>query len=409
MNLPLFIARRALKPSRGKFSGFVIRLAVLATAVSVATMILAAAFITGFKQEIRGKLFQFWGHVHISPYSPNAGTLITPQPIARDPELESQVMALDALESLDAFALRPVILNAHDFMEGIQLKGVYADFSWSDLSLVEGEFPSFDAEDYSLDLLISRRTAQRMNLSAGSPLTLYFLEPGSVQPRIRRAKVSGIFHTGMEEVDRYYALCDIRLLQRINGWKPYEVNGYQLRLKDEADSETISLKIFHEFIDPPLTTYTMREIFPNIYDWLSLQDVNGRVIMGIMTLVSVMNLSVALLILIMEKARLVGILNALGMSGASLQKIFLYYAGGIAATGVFLGNILALGLCAFQARTGFLRLSEQNYYIAEVPIGLVWWHPLLISLLTVLVCLLCLWVPSLYIRRMSPVKVIRFK
>lgn len=409
MNLPLFIARRALKPSRGKFSGFVIRLAVLATAVSVATMILAAAFITGFKQEIRGKLFQFWGHVHISPYSPNAGTLITPQPIARDPELESQVMALDALESLDAFALRPVILNAHDFMEGIQLKGVYADFSWSNLSLVEGEFPSFDAEDYSLDLLISRRTAQRMNLSAGSPLTLYFLEPGSVQPRIRRAKVSGIFHTGMEEVDRYYALCDIRLLQRINGWKPYEVNGYQLRLKDEADSETISLKIFHEFIDPPLTTYTMREIFPNIYDWLSLQDVNGRVIMGIMTLVSVMNLSVALLILIMEKARLVGILNALGMSGASLQKIFLYYAGGIAATGVFLGNILALGLCAFQARTGFLRLSEQNYYIAEVPIGLVWWHPLLISLLTVLVCLLCLWVPSLYIRRMSPVKVIRFK
>src|SRR5690606_13360592 len=155
MNLPLFIARRALRPSQGKFSGFVIRLAVLATAVSVATMILSAAFITGFKQEIRGKLFQFWGHVHISPYSPNAGTLITPQPIARDPELESQVMALDALESLDAFALRPVILNAHDFMEGIQLKGVYADFSWSDLSLVEGEFPSFDAEDYSLDLLIS--------------------------------------------------------------------------------------------------------------------------------------------------------------------------------------------------------------------------------------------------------------
>src|SRR5690606_31693123 len=168
MNLPLFIARRALRPSQGKFSGFLIRLAVLATAGSVATMILSAAFITGFQQEIRGTLFQFWGHVHISPYSPNAGTLTTPEPIARDPDLESRVKPMEAGQSMDACALRPVILNAHHFMEGIQLKGVYADFPWNDLQQVEGEIPRFEGGEYSLDLLISRRTAQRMKLSVGS-------------------------------------------------------------------------------------------------------------------------------------------------------------------------------------------------------------------------------------------------
>lgn len=409
MNLPFFIARRSLNPARGRFSGFVIRLAIIATGLSVATMILAAAFITGFKQEIRGKLFQFWAHVHISPYSPNASTLITPQPIARDLDLESRVQALPEVASMDAFALRPVILNAHRFMEGLQLKGVYEDFSWSDLQQVKGHFPRFDTGGYSLDLMISRKTAERMNLDTGSSVQMYFLEPGSIQPRIRKGRISGIFHTGMEEVDRYYALCDIRLLQRINGWSPQQVNGYQVRLFDESQSKRVSDQIFHEMLEPPLTTHTLREIFPNIYDWLSLQDVNGRVVMGIMTLVSVMNLSVVLLILIMEQARMVGILKTLGMTTGAMRRIFLYHAGFIACLGVLLGNFLALGICYLQTKTGFLKLSEENYYIAEVPIGLVWWHPMLISLGTVIICLICLWIPSLYIRKMSPVKVLRFK
>lgn len=394
---------------KGGFSAFIIRLAIVATALSVATMIVTVAFITGFKHEIRDKLFSFWGHVHITPFTPNASTIITPDPIKIDRKLELQVKRLPHVESIAPFAVRPGIIHSNELMEGVQLKGVDSSYVFPEGITLSGNRIDYADTSYSKEILLSKTMAARLKLEAGDDIHLYFLEPGSIMPRIRKVKVAGMFHTGMDEVDKEYGICDLRLLQRINGWGANDINGYQVMLDREEYSDTVSMKIFNDYLEAPLTTHTMAEIFPNIYDWLQLQDVNARIIIIIMAVVAIINLAVALLILIVEHARMVGLFKAQGMTQGSMQMIFLYYAGLIAALGILAGNVMGIGLCWLQQETGFLTLSESTYYVRHVPVRVYWHHAALIDIGTLILCILCMWLPSLYIRRIQPARVLQFK
>lgn len=409
MNLPFFIARRYLLRQKGAFSSFIIRLAILATALSVATMIVAVAFISGFKYEIREKLFSFWGHVMISPLGPNASDLIGSSPIFLDEGLKEKVSELNHVKQIAPYVLRPAIIHTDELMEGIQLKGINSQFNFSNGINFTGGNINFSDSSYSKDILLSQTTASRLELKTGDEIQLYFLEPGSTLPRIRKVKVAGLFHTGMEEVDKVFGICDMRLLQRINNWAPDQINGYQVDLDNAAYMDSISAEIFNNYIEHPVTTHTIKEIYPNIFDWLELQDVNGQVIIIIMAIVAIINLAVALMILIVEQARMIGVLKAQGMTQGSMQQIFLYHAGLIAGCGILLGNIIAIGICLLQQQTGFLKLSEATYYMQQVPVRLHWWYIVVIDIATLLLCILCMWLPTLYIRRIQPAKVLQFK
>lgn len=394
---------------KGAFSSFIIRLAIGATALSVATMIVALAFITGFKYEIREKLFSFWGHVHITPYNVNMSTIITPDPISMDPALEQQVRALPEVRQMAPFAVRPAIIQSSDVMEGIQLKGVNNAYHLPAGVKFDGANIDYKDTAYSRSILLSQTTADRLDLKIGQELKLYFLEPGTTFPRIRKMLVAGIFHTGMVEVDRDYALCDLRLLQRINNWGPNQINGYQITLSDEQLSDTIANMLYDHYIEPPLSVSTMQEVFPNIFSWLQFQDVNERIILIIMAIVAIMNLAAALLILMVEQARMIGLLKAMGMTPADMRQIFLYYAGLIAGIGILAGNLIAFSICFLQKKFGFLQLSESTYYMRYVPVRLHWWQPVLVDGATLVLCILCMWLPTLYIRRIQPAKVLQFK
>ncbi len=372
-------------------------------------MILSMAFISGFKYEIREKLFSFWGHVHIIPYSPDASNIISPNPIKADKKLEQQVAASPHVIEITPFAVRPAIVNVNKYMEGVQLKGINERYKFNSGVRINGQWINFNDTSYSKDILLSETTASRLDIHAGDTILLYFLEPGATFPRVRKARVSGLYHTGMDEVDHDFGICDIQLLQRINNWQSNDINGYQLTLDDHKYADTVATDIFNKYLEPPLTTNTMQQIFPGVFDWLSFQDVNARIILVIMSIVAIINLAVTLLILIVEQARMVGVLKAQGMQASDIRKIFLYHAGLIAAIGILLGNIIALGICWVQLTTGFLTLPEATYYVQQVPVRIIWWHPILISIATLVLCILCMWLPSLYIRRIQPAKVLQFK
>lgn len=409
LNLPFFIARRNLLRQKGTFSSFIIKLAITATSLSVAVMIATIALINGFKYEIREKIFSFWGHVMVTPYVVNTASLITPEPIPYDEGLVQKIKSMPEVKSIAAWAARPGILQFNGNMEGIRLKGVYKNFQFSEKIQFTGNKIDYSDTAYAKQIIVSQTTANRLNLKAGNDLQLYFLEPGSTSPRIRKVKVAGIYHTGMEEIDKDYALCDIRLLQRINNWQPNQINGYQIDLKNEALSDTVAAQIFYNYLQQPLTANTMKDIYGNIFDWLQLQDLNAELVIIIMAVVAIINLAVALLILIVEQARVVGLLKAMGMNENETRKIFLYYAAIIAGAGIFVGNVLGLGICFLQQKTGFLKLNEATYYMSQVPVRINGWYVLLIDLATLLICILCMWLPSLYIRRIQPARVLQFK
>src|SRR5690606_17248152 len=131
MNLPFFIARRYMLRQKGRFSAFIIRLAIVATALSVAAMILALALIVGFKKQISQNIYNYWGHVHVSMYNAGYATIIAPDPMVLDERTFREIKALPEVKFMTPYAIRPAIINANQLMEGIQLKGVDASYDFS--------------------------------------------------------------------------------------------------------------------------------------------------------------------------------------------------------------------------------------------------------------------------------------
>lgn len=394
---------------KGTFSSFIIRLAIVATALSVAVMIVSLAVISGFKYTIRQKLFSFLGHVHVETHNPNRSLSLTLDPLIYDSLLVKQMLQEGHIKQLAIFAARPAIVQAKGQMEGLLLKGVNKDYKYDAAIKFSGNPIHYIDTSYNKQLLLSKTTADKLNINAGDSIQLYFLEPGANFPRIRKVQVAGFFHTGMEDLDRNYAICDIRLLQRVNNWSPQQISGYQLELDDEYLADSMADHIYQKYLKPPVTTYTIKDIYPNIYDWLDLQDVNARIILLIMAVVAIINLATALVILIVEQSRMVGLLKALGMGFKPMQGIFLYHAGIIAGAGILLGNILALGLCWLQLKTGFIKLSEETYFMKQAPVRIEPLQVIAVDAVTLLLCVLCMLLPTLYIRRIRPAQVLQFK
>jgi len=371
-------------------------------------MIVAVAVVSGFNAAVKEKLFSFMGHVHVILFDASHSNTLTPKPIYYDREIEDSIRALPHVVQVLPFVQRPVIAQAHGTMEGLKLKGVNSNYRLPESVVFKGAKIDYSDTFYSKQIILSQTTANTLNVNIGDTIQLDFLEPNSM-PRIRRVRIAGIFHTGMEEVDKNFALCDIRLLQRMNGWTADSINGYQADLDDEAYADTTAGFIHEYIIAPPLEAYTTTENFSFIFDWLELQGMNGQILLIIMAIVSIINMGAVLVILMVDRASMIGLLKALGMSFGATRNIFLNIAALIGVGGIALGNILAIGLCWLQSRFGIIKLSEDVYYMKYAPVKLVWWEIITIDIVTLLLIVLCMWIPTFYIRRIQPARVLQFK
>lgn len=371
-------------------------------------MLLAAAVVTGFQLTIQEKIYAFWGHILVTPFTANPANLLSEEPVSLDARLLQRIQKTAPGASVHPYALRPAILREGKSLEGVQLKGIPGDYTVPAALGATGKI-DFSDSAYSKDILLSQTLANRLQLAEGDAVMLYFVESGQEAPRIRRVTVKGIYHTGLDEVDRNFALCDIRLVQRLSGWEPGMISGYQIDLPQAEDAQKIADRLYNEVLDVPLRGYTLQERYPQIFDWLRLQETNVRVLLGIMAAIAIINLATALLILMVDRVRTVAILQALGMNRRHLTRLFLSLALGIGLTGSALGTALALAIAFLQKTTGFLKLPEETYYMHTVPVHLQLSQILLINGATLVLCLLFMLLPTLYLRRISPTRVLQFR
>lgn len=426
MNLPFFIARRIAFDSGKNFSRLIIRIAVIAVALSVAVMIAATGLIAGFKSEISKKIFEFWGHIHISDTAYSLS--FEPQPIQKNqsfyPSLDTvtgispEKRALmeygerpphGGIRHIQAFAHDPGIIRTKTEMEGILLKGIGTDFDWANLRpyLLEGQPITMPDTAASRDIIISRQTADRLQVGVGDKLVVYFVKEG--QQLARRFQICGLYKTGLEEYDRKFALCDIRVVQELLGWEADQVAGFEVWLDDIRDMNAYNEFIYNEMTGSDLLVVSIREKFPAIFEWLQLQDYNEIVILSLMLVVAIVNMVTALMVLVLERTTMIGVLKALGENNGRIREIFLYHAAVITLTGMFWGNLIGLGFCWLQDKFHLIRLNEADYYLSYAPIQLNWTAVLGINIGTLLITLVFLLLPSLVVSNIAPVRAIRFK
>lgn len=409
MNLELFIAKRLALGDKKSFSRFIIRIAMVAIALSVAVMIVSTCMVSGFSKEIKERIFGFWGEIHITNFDNNESFETTP--IKKEQVFLDKIRKANDVRNVAPFIIKAGILKTKSEIEGIALKGVDKDYDWKTIQtyLKEGNILSFKDTIASKDILISKSTAKRLNLKVGDNVIAYFIRKDLVAPLGRKLKVCGIFHTGLEEYDKQYALVDIQLLRELNQWKANEVAGYEVRLKNMDRMDAFKDSIYYKYVDQSVNAQTMKEINRNIFEWLDLQKINEYLILGFMVLVAMLNMITALIILILDRTNMIGILKSLGANNKSITKVFIYNAAYIILNGLFWGNILGLGICLIQHYTGFIKLNEENYYLSVAPVYFNIWAIVLINIGTLLICTVILLLPTRLISRISPMKAIRFE
>ena len=406
MNIEYFIAKKISVKAERTFSKLIVRIAISGIMLSLSVMMLSVAIIKGFKTEIQDKVRGYVGDIRIfkldlnnsfelSPFSPSAETL---KALKNNPQIEY----------FQPYSTKPAIISANDEVEGINFKGVDSSYRWDYIKthLVSGRVMSFkDSVQSNSEIMVSSYTANRLKLKTGDSFIMHFVQD---PPRKRKLTIVGIYDIGVEEIDKSFVIGNLNVIRRLNNWKANEVGGIEVRVKDFSKIDQIADGIY-DHLDARLKSESVRDYYPNIFSWLSMLDVNTRVMLILMMIVGVINMITALLIMILERTNMIGVLKAFGMTDFSIMKIFLYNAAYLVGIGLLLGNFLGLGLAYFQNRTHIFTLDQSSYYLKYVPVEIHAADVILLNVATLVICLIVLILPSLLVSKISPLKAIRFK
>jgi lipoprotein-releasing system permease protein len=389
-----------------KLSELVKTIAVLSISLGLAVMILAVSVVTGFQREIRDKVIGFGSHIQITNFDYNVS--YEARPISKNQDFYPGIAnQIPGIKHIQVFATKPGIIKTDDEIHGVIFKGIGSDFDWEFFAgkLVSGMLINISDTVRSNEIIISKYISSLLKLNTGDDVVLYFIQD---PPRVRRFQIAGIYDTGMEELDRIFVIGDIAHLQRLNDWSDDQVGGFEILIHNYRDIDRIN-ELVLENIPYTLLSRTIKDIYPQIFDWLALLDMNVYVIIFIMILVAGINMITTLLISVLEKTNLIGILKAIGADNRLVRKIFLYHAGVMIFKGLILGNIIGIGITLLQKHTGLIKLSQESYFVDVVPVNI---EPLLILALntgTFLICMAILLIPSYIISKVSPVKAITFR
>ena len=394
MNTAFEIAKRISFYKQKNYTRFIVRLSIAATAISVAAILLTFSIVNGFQTTISSKLYSFWGHIQISAV--NGANL------KDDPKIIEKIKRISNIQSASAFLNQTMVLAKDVEIEGLNAKGI-ADFT-SIPNLIQGRLIQSNGQSPSKEIVLSKNIATKLKMVIGDQVSLYFFQNNQVQER--KLTVVGLFHSGIEEYDLKNVFVDIQLLQQMIQ-VPAAVTGYQINLKDLSKIAETQNEI-QSILPENWVNSASANLYPQLFDWIQVQNINRNITIMIMLLIAVVNLITCLLILLLERIPMIGSLNAMGARHAMIQKVFLYQASFIAWIGIGLGVLIGLGLSLLQLKFQWIQLDESAYLIDTLPIQIQPLQVIGVIVGTAIVCYLSFLLPTIWIKKMSPAKAIRF-
>lgn len=400
----------------GGFSGPLSVIAVVSIALGVLVMVMAVCILRGFQGEIASKVVGFGSHLTVSNFA--SSPAYQEEPIVLDSTLVERILRVPGVRHIQYFATKGGMVKTAEQIYGIMFRGLSADYDTTFFAsnLVEGRLPVFSGASgfsgtsgetgTSTDVLVSSTIASRLRLKVGDKMRTYFW--GGDTPRSRAFTVCGIYNTDLTEFDELYVVGDLRQVQRLNEWEANQVGGYEVLVDNFDRLDDIARNVERE-LPYDYSVQTIREANPALFAWLDLLNSNITLILVIMSLVCAVAIVSALLIMIFEKGRTIGLLKALGATNASVRRIFLIKASRLIAEGILIGDAVALALCVVQQQWQVVKLDAESYSMTHVPVDIDPMIFLLVSLGTLAACLLALLLPAAYISHITPAQAVRIE
>jgi lipoprotein-releasing system permease protein len=401
-----FIANK-IRGGKGKgFSVAVYRVAVWSVAAGIAIMILSVSILGGFRDTIQQKIASLGAHLTISRYDRNNS--FDDLPIPLQSSLTDSSTVISSIAAIQPFARKSALLKSETELTGILFKGLGMPVYAPALAplIVKGGIPNWASSSTSpsVDIWVSNRIAQKLNIEWKDSLLLFFVQD---PPRIRKVFVAGIFETGLDEFDEQYILGDLNLVKQMNGWKEFEVGGYEVYLHDFNLLNPVADSVF-EAMEYNLQIEKVTDQYIQLFDWLELLRRNVVIFVLLIAFVAVFNVGSSLLVMVMERTHMIGMLKAVGGTDGQIGRIFYLNGLRIVGKGLLIGNSIALTFCVLQYYFEWIPLDVENYYMHTVPIAFDWLWILLLNCMLALVVGIVLWVPTWVVGRIRPIVSIRF-
>jgi len=415
MSFPLFLARKiyASDADKNMVSRPAVRIATMGVAVGLAVMIISVCVVLGFKHTIRDKVIGFGSHITVADYM----TMQTAEqyPIQMGDSMMRVLRGIEGVKHVQRYALKQGILKTDDDFLGVMLKGVGPDYDSTFIhkNLIAGRIPLFSEKKSQQKLVISKTMADKLKLKCGDRVFAYFINNEGV--RTRRFSIEGIYQTNLQQYDESVCLTDIYTVNKLNGWEPDQYSGAELTVNNFNNLDETAQHIINKVnrtedrYGGTYSAQTVTEMNPQIFSWLDLMDLNVWMILALMVAVAGVTMISGLLIIILERTQMIGILKALGSRNRQIRHTFLWLAVFIISKGLFIGNILGLGLIILQHYTGLVKLEPSKYYVATVPVELNIPFIIALNVATLAICILVLIAPSYLISHIHPAKSISYE
>lgn len=409
MSAPLFIARRLRHAQSGPFSRLISQIAIGSIALGLCAMLISKAIFNGFQHEIREKIFSLSGHIEVTKVS-NQESVEVP-PLSTHNTLSQQADQLANVARVSHVSQKAGLLKSSEGeVLGLIFKGITHDFDSVRFGqhLRRGHFVSLADTGYSRDIVISRYVADQLLLDTGSEVTMYFVQPPPKPPRYRRLRVAGIYETYLEDFDRLVILGDQRLVQRLNDWGDTLTGSIEISLQDFDLLDQTAAQLF-EVMDYDQQLLKITDKFAHLFDWFAILHQNVIILMSVILTVAAFNIVAIVLILIMERTRMIGLLKVLGATDGQIRRIFILNGIRLLLYGLLIGNVVGLGFCLGQQHFQWLSLDPKSYYLDHVPVRIAWTEVFQFNLLVFGLVAFILIVPARVIGAISPARAVRFR
>lgn len=387
-----------------RFLSFIKIMAIGGVAIGSAGLLISLSIAHGFKSTINDKIVGFAPHITIHSFNESS--------IQRADTLVTYIAALPGVSEVQPVVTGQIMIQASGDVSGAMIKGVAAEGDITELHtyMDRGEYQLRETEAGLPGIIIGNTLARHLDAEIGSRITVYALNglptPFNT-PEIIQFTLTGIYQTGMAGFDDNFALVENTHVRRLFGMSPRHATLLEIKSADRDGIDRLHGEI-QQLAQFPLITESIYQRYANIFAWVNLQEETIPLVIGIMIIVAAFNLIGTVLMMVLERISDIAILKTMGAKNREIRQIFILEGFYVAFTGLLLGIGISLIFYWLQTSFGIIPLSEENYYMSTAPVEPHLLDFAIVSVVTLLLCVVASWLPARTAANTDPVDVLSF-